>query len=316
MKEYLLHKPLLKTNFCSHTHDHTHEHNHSHFDARTTDKKILIVSLIMTSSMMIVQFVYSLLSNSLALLSDTLHMFSDVFALFLSYVAIIAVQNFKNKQKTFGYFRLEILVAFINALSIIVSAAFIIYEAINKLLNPVEIDTKTMMIVAFAGLLVNAINGFMMFKYANLNNINMKSAFLHMLSDLFGSLCVVIGGVIVYFTDIVYIDTILAIILSLLLLKWSIFLLKQSVNILLESSPVDIKDVESTLLEHNEILEVVDLHIIEITNEMFVAFMHLKLSITNLDEFEDLYKKVSQILLEKFKIGHITIQPLRSQNEI
>ena len=145
MYDYLSHQPLLKA--CKH--DHTHAHNHA--DVRTMDKKILTISLTMTASMMFVQFVYALLSNSLALLSDTLHMFSDVFALALSLFALIAVQKWQNEQKTFGYFRLEVLVAFINALSIILSAIFIIYESIYKLFYPEEIDAKTMIIVAFFG---------------------------------------------------------------------------------------------------------------------------------------------------------------------
>ncbi|TEY14318.1 cation transporter, partial [Campylobacter sp. CH185] len=111
------------------------------------------------------------------------------------------------------------------ALTIILSALFIIYEAIEKFINPKEIDAKTMIIVAILGFLVNGINALMMFKGANLENVNMKSAFLHMMSDLLGSLAVIIGGIVVYFSGIVYIDTILAIVLSILLLRWAIILL-------------------------------------------------------------------------------------------
>lgn len=270
----------------------------------------------MTFSMMLVQFIYSLLSNSLALLSDTLHMFSDVFALTLSFLAIIAIEKWQDHQKTFGYFRLEILVAFINALTIILSAIFIIYEAIEKLINPSSIDAKTMIIVAVLGFLVNAINAFMMFRGANLENVNMKSAFLHMMSDLLGSLVVIIGGIAVYFSGIVYIDTILAIILSLLLLRWAITLLKQSVNILLETSPVDIEEVKQALLLNSKVEEVIDLHITQITNKMLVASIHLRVNIDDLKEFEQLSYDLSHDLLHRFEIGHITIQPLRSKNEI
>lgn len=320
MYKYLSHEPLKKT--CNHEHSHFHEHNHhhshSHADARSVDKRILKISLLMTFSMMLVQFIYSLLSNSLALLSDTLHMFSDVFALALSFLAIIAIEKWQDDQKTFGYFRLEILVAFVNALTIILSAVFIIYEAIEKLINPSNIDAKTMIIVAILGFLVNGINTFMMFKGANLENVNMKSAFLHMMSDLLGSLVVIIGGIVVYFTGVVYVDTILAIVLSLLLIRWAIILLKQSTNILLETSPVDTNEVRKMLLEEHGVDEVVDLHITQITNKMLVASMHLRVNILNLKEFEELSKQISHKLLEKFEIGHITIQPVlkRSKDEI
>ncbi|MCR2066065.1 cation diffusion facilitator family transporter [Campylobacter helveticus] len=314
MYNYLSHQPLLKA--CKHSHEHAHNHEHSHADVRVMDKKILSISLMMTASMMLVQFIYALLSNSLALLSDTLHMFSDVFALTLSLLALIAVQKWQNEQKTFGYFRLEVLVAFINALSIILSAIFIIYESIYKLFYPEEIDAKTMIIVAFLGLLVNAFNAFLMFKNTNLDNLNMKSAFYHMMSDLLGSCVVVVGGIVVYFSKIVYIDSLLALILALLLLRWAVILLKQSTNILLESSPVDINEVKAMLLQDERVDEVFDLHITQITNKMLVATMHIKTPLKSLDEFELLSKDLAKNLLEKFHIGHSTIQALRSKNEI
>lgn len=304
MHAHLSHEPLNST--C-HDHDHGHDHSHSHADARNMDKKILKISLFMTAAMMVVQFVYALLSNSLALLSDTLHMFSDVFALALSFLAILAIQKFKNEDKSFGYFRLEILVAFINSLTIILSAIFIVYEGVEKLFRPEVIDSKTMMIVAFFGLLVNAFNAFLMYKGANLDNINIKSAFLHMISDLLGSVAVIIGGVLVYFTQIYYIDTILALILALMLLRWSVKLLRQSVNVLLESSPVSLSKIKKAVLAQEGVEQILDLHVIQITNKMYVATMHLK--IKDPAKFQSLSKQIAQMLLKRFDIGHCTLEP-------
>lgn len=312
MQKYLAHRPLFpKSHHCEHSSGHSHTHEDNHLDTRFMDKKVLKVSLVLTGSMTFVQFIYSLLSNSLALLSDTLHMLWDVLALVLSLLAIIAIQKWQNHQKTFGYFRLEILVAFVNALTIIASAIFIIYEGILKLFNPQSIDAKTMIIVAFVGLVVNALCAFLMFRGANLDNINIKSAFLHLMSDLFGSVCVVLGGIFVYFSGIVYIDTILAIILSSLLIRYALKLLKQSVNILLESSPVDVEEVKSALLEDEGVLEVKDLHVTQITHRMLVATMHI--AIKDLNDFEILAQRLSKRLLDQFEIGHLTIQPQRSQ---
>ena len=174
--KFLLHEPLLRKNHtdCAHSCSNGAHETHNHFDARKGDKKVLLIAFSATSAMMIVQFIYALLSNSLALLSDTLHMFSDAFALALSFLAILATQKLQSPQKTFGYFRLEILVAFINGLTILLAAGFVSYEAIQKLLNPSEIDAKTMLIVACVGFLVNVFVGVLMFKVANLDNINMK----------------------------------------------------------------------------------------------------------------------------------------------
>lgn len=305
--KFLFHEPL--TNKHAHAHSHG-EHHHEHsFDARKSDKKVLLIALVMTSIMMIVQFIYALLSNSLALLSDTLHMFSDAFALALSFLAILATQKFQSPQKTFGYFRLEILVAFINGLTILLAALFVSYEAVKKLFNPSEIDAQTMLIVAVIGFCVNAFTGFLMFKAGNLDNINIKSAFLHLMSDLLSSLAVIIGGVVVYFTQIYYIDTVLGLLIALLLLRWAFVLIKQSVNILLESSPIDIKQVKDEIVKHQKIVQIQDLHISQITNKMFIATMHLQVSEESISEFELISKQIAGTLYEKFDIGHCTIEP-------
>lgn len=273
-------------------HHHGYDkHHHHHHDARSMDKNVLKISFSITFIMMIVQFIYAIFTNSLALLSDCLHMFSDAFALILSYFAILATQKFKNEQKTFGYFRLEILVAFINAITIIASAIYISYEAICKFLNPIEVDSKTMFFVACAGFLANLISAFLMFKNGNLENINIKSAFLHIISDLFGSLAVIIGAIVIYYTNFYYIDTILGLLIALLLLRFAIKLLKDSINILLESSPVDIANVKEKLMSFDEIVNIQDLHIIEITNKMYVASMHIKIKKEFIQEFPILSKK-------------------------
>ncbi len=309
--KFLLHEPLLRKNHtdCAHSCSNGAHEAHSHFDARKGDKKVLLIAFSATSAMMIVQFIYALLSNSLALLSDTLHMFSDAFALALSFLAILATQKLQSPQKTFGYFRLEILVAFINGLTILLAAGFVSYEAIQKLLNPSEIDAKTMLIVACVGFLVNVFVGVLMFKGANLDNINMKSAFFHLLSDLLSSVGVIIGGVIVYFTKFYYIDTILGLIIALLLLRWALILIKQSVNVLLESSPIDMQKVSQQILINKEVEQILDLHISQITHKMFVATMHIRINKENLNEFESLSKKIASTLYEKFDIGHCTIEP-------
>ncbi len=299
-----------KSEHGEHLHSHDkHEHNHTHFDARSADKKVLLIAFVLTCAMMTVQFIYALATNSLALLSDTLHMFSDAFALILSFLAILATQKLQSPQKTFGYFRLEILVAFINGLTILLSAAFVSYEAVHKLINPSEIDAKTMLIVACIGLCVNAFAGFLMFKGGNLENINIKSAFLHLLSDLLSSVAVIIGGVVVYFTKIYYIDTILGLFIALLLVRWAFLLIKQSVNILLESSPIDIQSVKAEISSFNGVAKIEDLHISQITNKMFVATMHLQVRKDSIAEFEALSRQISSVLYEKFDIGHCTIEP-------
>ncbi|OCX42192.1 cation transporter [Campylobacter ornithocola] len=298
MEKVLHHEPIKKHSF--------HQHHH---DTRRIDKKILIISFSLTFFMMIIQFIYAILINSLALLSDTLHMFSDSFALILSYLAILATQKFKNEQKTFGYFRLEILVSFINSITIIISAIYISYQAIYKFFNPAYIDAKILFFIACIGFFVNLVSAFLMFKKGDLENINIKSAFLHIISDLFGSLAIIIGSIVIYYTNFYYIDTILGLLIALLLLRFAIKLAKESINILLESSPVDINDVKEKLKEFEEIKDIEDLHIIEITNKMYIAIIHIKIKQANMGNFKKLSNKISNFMLEKYNIGHCTIEP-------
>ncbi|TQR59643.1 cation diffusion facilitator family transporter [Campylobacter troglodytis] len=297
-----------KYNVNSHSAHKEHSHE-GHFDARSADKRVLLIAFGLSVSMMVVQFIYALATNSLALLSDTLHMFSDAFALILSFLAILATQRLKSEQKTFGYFRLEILVALINALALILSVIYISYEAIQRLINPSEIDAKTMLIVAFVGLLVNALSGFLMFRSGNLENINIRSAFLHIISDLLSSIGVIIGGIVVYFTQLYYIDSILGLLIALLLLRWALVLIKQSVNILLESSPIDIQSVKAQILGIKGVVKIEDLHISQITNKMLIATMHLQVKSDLISDFELISHQISRLLYEKFEIGHCTIEP-------
>ena len=159
------HKPFLDENNhhdhehnCSHNHEKEHSHEHSH-DHRGTDKKVLKWALGITLITMFAEFFYGFLSNSLALVSDAIHMFTHSFALIISLLAIIIASKQAPLEKTFGYYRAEVLAAFINGITIVLSILWIVYEAIERFLNPEVIDIKIAMIVATVGLIVNIITG-------------------------------------------------------------------------------------------------------------------------------------------------------------
>ncbi|NCB13948.1 MAG: cation transporter, partial [Erysipelotrichia bacterium] len=158
---------------CGHDHSiggHTHDH-------RGTDKKVLKWALTITLITMFLEFFYGFLSNSLALISDAIHMFTHSFALIISLAAIVIANKKAPIEKTFGYYRIEVLAAFINGITIILSIIWIVYEAIERFLNPEIIDIKTALIVAIIGLIVNIITGVILMQ-GDRNNINLKSAFI------------------------------------------------------------------------------------------------------------------------------------------
>ncbi|QKF76545.1 cation diffusion facilitator family transporter [Arcobacter defluvii] len=307
------HKPFFKEESHHHHHDeencshhHEHEHGHSH-DHRGTDKKVLKWALSITLLTMFLEFFYGFLSNSLALISDAIHMFTHSFALIISLIAIILASKKAPLSKTFGFYRTEVLAAFINGITIVLSIIWILYEAVERFLNPQTIDIKTAMIVAIIGLVINIITGVILMQ-GDKNNINLKSAFVHMLSDALSSVAIIIGYIIIYFTSWYFIDVILAVIVAIVIGKWAIDILKNSTNTLLESSPLDITIVKEFIERNEKVIELHDIHIWEITQDMYNMTAHVKIDKKDLEEYENILHEINHDLKEKFKIVHTTFQ--------
>lgn len=307
------HKPFLKDKHhhehhehCSHSHEDEHGHSHSH-DHRGTDKKVLKWALSITAITMLLEFFYGFLSNSLALISDAIHMFTHSFALIISLVAIIIASKKAPLSKTFGFYRIEVIAAFVNGITIILSIIWIVYEAVLRFFNPQIIDIKTAMIVAIIGLVINIITGVILMQ-GDKENINLKSSFVHMLSDALSSVAIIIGYVIIYFTQWYFIDIILAVIVAVVIAKWAIDILKNSVNTLMESSPLDITEVKEFIERHNEVLELHDVHIWEITQDMYNMTAHVKINKKSLENYEQLMQEINHELKDKYKIVHTTFQ--------
>lgn len=296
----IIHQPLNeKAHKCSNGHNH---------DFRSIDKKMLKISFYITFITMILEVVYGIISSSLALLSDGIHMLTHVFSLAISYLAIIIASKKPDLKKTFGYLRAEVLAAFINALTILSSTIFIVYEAFIRFIHPEKIEISSMLIVAGIGLIVNIITGILLYQ-GDMQNINIKSSFLHMMSDLLSSVAIVIGGIIVYFTNWYFIDTLLALIISFMIFKWGYNLLKNSTNVLLESSPVCVKEVEEEILKISKVKAIHDTHIVEITHKMYVLTAHIVLDQKDIKDFMKIRNEILSNLKDKFEIAHITIQP-------
>lgn len=288
---------------CGHNHGiggHTHDH-------RGADKKVLKWALGITLITMFLEFFYGFLSNSLALISDAIHMFTHSFALIVSLLAIILASKTAPISKTFGYYRAEVLAAFINGITIVLSIIWIVYEAIERFLNPQIIDIKMAMIVAVIGLIINIITGAILMQ-GDKNNINLKSAFVHMLSDALSSVAIIIGYIVIYFTSWYFIDVILAVLVALVIAKWAIEILKNSTNTLLESSPIDVKEVQQYIEKNEKVLELHDIHIWEITQDMYNMTAHVKIDKKDFENYEEILNKINHNLKEKFKIVHTTFQ--------
>lgn len=296
------HKPFLEDIHHHDDHDHEHEHNH-----RQADKKVLKWALVITFITMLMEFFYGFLSNSLALVSDAIHMFTHSFALIISLAGIIIASKKAPLSKTFGYYRAEVLAAFINGITIVLSIVWIIYEAYMRFLNPSIVDIKTALIVAVIGLVVNLITGLILMQ-GDRNNVNLKSAFVHMLTDALSSVAIILGYIVIYYTSWYFVDIVLAVIVGLFIAKWAVDILKDSVNTLLESSPIDIKEVKEYIEVNEKVVNLHDIHIWEITHDMYNMTAHVTIDKKYLDEYENIVFEISHKLKEKFKIVHTTFQ--------
>lgn len=284
------------------------EGGHTHDHSTTKDKKLLTISFAITFVVMIVEIVGGIYVNSLALISDAIHMFTHAFALGLSLFAIIIAAKEIDSEKSFGYFRAEVLAAFINGLTIALSVIWILYEAILRLLHPEEILASATIMIAVLGLAVNIITGLILLR-ANHDNINIKAAFFHMLSDTLSSAAIIVGAVIIYYTDFYLLDTILALIVAIVIAKWAKSLLKDSIHILLEGSPHDIEKIRSAILEEFDyIVDVHDIHCWEISHNYYYFTCHIILDSKEESLYDETIVNVSRFLEEKFTVAHTTIQ--------
>lgn len=287
-------------------HEHSHEHSHTH--SHGNDKKLLTISFAITFVVMIVEIIGGIYVNSLALISDAIHMFTHAFALGLSLFAIMISTKKIDNEKSFGYFRAEVLAAFINGFTIALSVLWIVYEAIMRFLNPEEILATATISIAALGLVVNVITGLVLLK-ANHDNINIKSAFIHMLADTFSSAAIIAGAVIIYYTEFYILDTILALVVAIVIAKWANGLLKDSIHVLLEGSPYNTEIIKEAILEKFEyVIDVHDIHCWEISHNYYYLTCHIILDKADEELYDKTIFEVSEFLEHKFTIAHTTIQ--------
>ncbi len=290
----------------SHHHHHTHAHHHPDLKGRN-----LIISILLNIVITIAQVIGGIVSGSLALLSDALHNFSDVVSLIISYIATVLSKREASKNKTFGYKRAEIIAAFVNAASLMVVAIFLIKEAVVRFFEPQEIASD---LVIWLSLLAIAANGFsvLLLKKDADSNMNMKSAYLHLLSDMLASVAVLIGGILMKFYHIYWVDAALTLVIALYLIYMGYDLLKQSTHVLMLFTPNAIK-VQEIVVSIKKITVVKNVHHVHVwqLNEDEVhleAHIDFKKDI-KLSEFDIVLEKIEEEMYHNHGINHVNIQP-------
>lgn len=283
---------------------HNHAHHHHHHG--TGNKKALFQAFLLIAVFMFVEVAGGILTNSLALLSDAGHMLSDAAALGLSLYAIILGEKKATQRNTYGYRRFEIIAASLNGITLLLIAFYIVYESIQRFLQPPEIQGLGMLTIAILGLLVNIGAAFLLMR-GDRENLNVKSAYLHVLGDTLGSIGAIVAALLIYFLGWTYADPIASLIVAVLIAVSGCRVTKEAFHILMEGAPASI-DQESLMKRLSQIEgvgNVHDLHIWSLTSEMPMLTCHL---LIKHDQHEVILQEAQRITNEEFGIKHCTIQ--------
>lgn len=285
-----------------------HHHHNGHIERQGNGETRLTISLFITAGFMVAEAIGGIVFNSLALLADAGHMLSDAMALGLSLIAIRIGKRSPTDRHTFGFKRSEILAALLNGLTLWAIAGIILYEAVHRLLVPVTVAGTGMLLVASAGLAVNLIMAAILFRDRQAG-LNLRGAFLHVLSDALGSVGAIVAATAIIFTGFYWADPMVSVLICALILYSSWGLVKESVHILMEGVPkrVDIRAVEEALLRRPGVCCVYDLHIWSITSESVALSAHVVLTRPDGDRTA-LLRDLNEVLTNEFGISHTTIQ--------
>lgn len=306
-------------------HDHDHDQGHDHDSGPGIDTAVdaqdvgasprvnarpLVIALGITTVFLVVEVVGAYLSNSLALLADAAHMLTDVAALGLALLAITLARRPATAERSFGYLRAEILAALVNAVTLIVAAIYIFYEAWERLQDPPEVQSNTLLVVAIAGLCANIVAALVLSRGGgHEHNLNQRGAFLHVLGDLFGSVATIVAALIIKATGWFAADPILSAVIGLLVVYSAWSLLRESVDVLLESAPrgMEVTKVRRAMLEVPGVDGVHDLHVWTVTSGLVALSAHVE--IASLQNWSDIMGQLATKLRDDFEIAHVTLQP-------
>jgi cobalt-zinc-cadmium efflux system protein len=257
----------------------------------------------------VAEVIGGIISGSLSLISDALHNFSDGIAIIITYIATRLGKRPKTSKYTFGLKRAEIIAAIINASTLIIVSFFLIKEAIERFYNPLPVTGSLMLIVASLGLLAN-VAGTLLLKKGARNNLNIRAAYFHLLSDAVSSLAVIIGAVFIIFYKVYWIDPILTILISLYILKQTYEIVKESVDILMMSNPegIDLNEIKNVTEKIPGVINIHHIHIWKLNDYNTHFEAHVEVEDMAVSKTADIQKLIEKELYDRYEINHTTIQ--------
>ncbi|HMO81620.1 MAG TPA: cation diffusion facilitator family transporter [Pyrinomonadaceae bacterium] len=282
---------------------HTHRH-----DPRTAKGVFrLKIALAITFIYMIAEAIGGWLTNSLALIADAGHMLTDVGAMSLTLFAFWFAGRPATSTKTYGYYRIEILAAFVNGIALVLLALWIIYEAIGRFRDPIDVLGGPMTIIAFGGLAVNLVVAYLLHSEQK-NNLNLRGAWMHVMGDLLGSVAAIVSGLLIILLGFMWADPLCSILISSVIIIAAWRLINESVNVLLEGTPrhIDLARVEEAIVRTEGVDGVHDLHVWTISSGIEALSAHI--THDNSKPHSELLVRVRSVLSDRFGIEHLTIQ--------
>jgi|APLow6443716910_1056828.scaffolds.fasta_scaffold24153_2 cobalt-zinc-cadmium efflux system protein len=281
------------------------EHQHYEVSGRNLGFAILL-----NIGITLAQSIGGIISGSMALLSDAAHNFSDVLSMIISFLANRLAKREATEKQTFGFRRSEILAAFINSATLILISGIILFEAIQRLVNPVPISANLVIYLAIAGILVNGVS-VLFIRNDSHENMNIKSVYLHLFGDMLVSIAVLLGGLAMKFLQWYRIDSFFSIIIAIYLLYMGWGIVRSSLRIIMQFTPeeIDIKKIATEIEKIQGVKNIHHVHVWQINEREMMFEAHIDMSEdVNVSKFEDILHRIKAVLT-KYDINHSTIQP-------
>jgi cobalt-zinc-cadmium efflux system protein len=289
-----------------HSHDHSHGHGHAH-SAPQSFNFAFALSVALNLGFTLTEVIYAFFANSMSLMADAVHNFGDVFGLVLAWGANWLLTLPAKKRYSYGFKRTTILAALINALILVATSALISYESIYKFFHLTQVNEKIVIIVAFVGIFINGGTALLFMKGAH-DDLNIKGAFLHLLSDALIAVGVVVAGIVMLYTQWMWLDPLVGLSIVLIILYGTWGLLRDSVRLILDAIPhhIDVHGIEDYLKNISGVVKVHDLHIWGLSTKEIALTVHLVMPDKILSDAE--YGEINEVLKKKFRVDHATIQ--------
>jgi cobalt-zinc-cadmium efflux system protein len=286
----------------SHTHSHLREAT-----KQTTTR--LSVSLFLTLVFVVIEAGAGIFANSLALLTDAAHNLTDVIALGLTWFALRVTTQPANAQKTYGYHRAGILVALLNSTTLVLISLGIFYEAYRRIINPPEVQSSILIAVGLVAVVINLVTALLVHRGSE-HDLNLRSAFVHLMGDVLSTVGAVIAGVIIYFTNANWLDSFVSVLIGLLILYNAWGILRDALDILLEATPrdVDVKSLVKDIAQVEGVLGIHDIHVWSLTQSLRTMSAHILTDDVHISAATEIQRQINDVIRQRYNISHTTLQ--------